>query len=68
MRYWLLYRNGEYYIINRMMSGIIFEAIIQGCSSIASVVASSDMEAFRHLYAIALLHFLSKNDNSVTIV
>ncbi len=66
MRYWLRYRKGNYYIISRENKGIIYEAVIQGTRTIASIESNSQVQAFRHLYTIALFHHLSNCHKNMT--
>ncbi len=71
MRYYLLHRKAEYYILPKSPIGIVAHAIFQGAESIASVKANSKAHAHRHLIALAIFHSLkyadsSKNDKSMT--
>lgn len=59
MRYYLLFRKGEYFILPAQISGILMTAIAQGAPCIASVESSSEIFATRHLFTVALLHHIA---------
>lgn len=58
MRYFLLYRSGQYFILTEKNLGIIGKAIAQACTSIASVHATSETFAIKILMAAALSHHM----------
>lgn len=68
MRYFLLNRGEDYFIVSRQNSGIIFQAICQACKPIASVDASSPEMANRHLYTIALFHFMRSSGQNLSVL
>jgi hypothetical protein len=57
MRYWLYYRNGEYYILASKPFGIISQAIAAGASPVSSVYCKSPGLAIKVLFAAALSHY-----------
>lgn len=65
MRYYLTFRKDSYFILPSSGSGIVYQAILLGTKPLASVIAPSESAAFRHLYSIALLHFLSQVPSSL---
>lgn len=67
MRYFLLYRKGEYFILKSSRLGIIATAIARACTPLASVYSSNEQIAIKILFAAALSHHqnqLSKSPQS----
>lgn len=58
MRYFLLYRSGDYFILTEKNLGIIGKAIAQVCTPVASVYAASETFAVKILMAAALSHHM----------
>lgn len=58
MKYALYYYETRYYIVELSKLSPLALALCQVAKSVAIVSARSYDEAFRHLYTIALFHFL----------
>lgn len=56
MRYWLYYRNGEYYVLQSRPFGLVSRAIAAGAKPVTSVYCKSSDLAFKVLFAAALSH------------
>jgi hypothetical protein len=66
MRYWLYFRNGEYYILPAKPFGIISQAIAAGAQPVSSVYCKSSGLATKVLFAAALSHYF-KSQSAATV-
>ncbi len=62
-RYYLLYREGEYYIHKGSQLSILAAAYFPMCEVIASIKSFNDVFAIKHLQAIAYGHHLENMKN-----
>lgn len=63
MRYFLLNKGEEYYILKSGRLTIIEQAVCQAAAPLASIATNDEEKAYRHLMAIAALHHIKKKQH-----